>query len=701
MTANATPTTDPTTTPSTAATPPSPSLHALFDPSSVALIGASATAGKWGHAYAKQLLAGQDRRAVYLINARRQPALGQTTYGSVDELPDVPEVAVICVPAAEVLDVVDGCLQKGVRLLVCITAGFAEMGEDGAAVQSRLADKIKGVGARMVGPNCVGIHDSQAELHCTGFWDLPPGNIGMVSQSGGLMIELGVRFSDQRLGFSRAVSLGNQADLKAADFIELYADDPNTQSIICYIESFSGARRLFQAMEKAVAAGKRPIVLTPGSSVAAARSVRSHTAAMMSNDAIVDSVCADVGAILVNSVDDLLRALEAERAPTRMSGRRVAVLADGGGSAALGTSAITEAGFDMPELSAELQKRLSETLPTNSALSNPVDIVGALDIDIFLPAVEEIAASGEVDGLLIAGALNNAVADVDEDVERAVSNAITADAVKNKVGLAVSSWMPSEPAIEGFRSLNVPVTDFPAEAAKILRYGLIKPPRRAVPTEPRSAEGGRTEPLPYLESKRVLQRYGIAFPETTEVADKHHAIAAAESMGFPVVLKATGTFHKSDSGGVAVGLLDCLMVSDAFDRVRQANSTGPYCIEQQIPADNGVEILVGGNRDPNFGSVVMVGLGGTLTELLGDTVVAIGPVTADYAKEMLTHLRGYSLLTGYRGALPVDLDGLCRTIAAFSDFFSQSPDVAEAELNPVIVSPSGAFAVDARILTTA
>ncbi|WP_179875758.1 acetate--CoA ligase family protein [Sinorhizobium sp. BJ1] len=671
-------------------------LDGLFNPRSVALVGASSTPGKWGHEYARQLLAGAERRRIYLINLRGEVIFGQPSHTSLGALPEAPELAVICVPAANVSRIVQEALELGTRYFVCTAAGFGEIGDEGRRLEVELREKIRVAGARLVGPNCIGLYDAAAKLACTAFWTLTPGQVGIISQSGGLILELGLRLPPLGLGISRAVSVGNQADLSVAEFIEAFAVDPNTRVVVAYVEEFRGGRRLFQAIERARKMDKEVVLVVARACEAVGRSVASHTGSTVSSEDVLASICAELDVIRVRSVGDLLLALRGLKAPGRTKGKRVAVVADGGGPATLATDACITEGFEVPAFSPTLAAKLAELTLPNSAVGNPVDIVGALDLGIFEPVISAIASSSEVDAILLNGAFNNLAGGAAEAEATVAANFLNI-CKGSEVALAVASMMTDEPAMVKFAADRVPVFDFPVEAARSLALGRMRRPSRQLPkTESSTAYVGGTD---YLASRNALAVSGVEFTRAVDAADFEEAAAAASSIGYPVVLKALGSLHKSDAGAVVLGVPNEATLRAKIENLtKQLKPTG-FSVEEMVVERDGVELLIGGVRDPNFGATVVVGAGGTKTEIWRDRVIALAPVDEIIAKRMLTSLRIAPLFAGFRGSSPLDVPGVVRAVAAVSRFMSGHHNVIEAEINPLVVGPTRCVAVDARIVT--
>ena len=669
-------------------------LESLFNPRSVALIGASAIPGKWGYEYARQLLAADNRREVFLINQRGEVIQGKPSFTSVLEVPHALDLAVICVPAQYVLQAVDDALRVGTRFFVCVTAGFKESGEAGRRAESDLRERIRAAGARLVGPNCVGLYDAAAQLSCTAFWELPPGDIGIISQSGGVIVDLGARLPRDGLGVSRAVSVGNQADLSVAEFISAFALDPMTRVIAAYVEEFRDGRLLFESISFARSRDKEVVLVAPQAGEAVSRSVASHTGSMISNEDILSSICTDLDVVRVRGLGDLRLALRGLSAPCRARGRRVAVVADGGGSATLGTDAVVAEGLEVPAFSDDLVARLRKIAP-GSGLGNPIDLVGALDLAVFVPIVKEIAASGEVDAVLMNGSFNN-IAGASAEEEAQVAASIRRSCTDANIALSVATMLPEEPAMRAFEEARVPVFDFPDAAARALSLGRQRYPLRNL--APLQGEEAFAGPIDYLASRRALGEAGLRFSKAAYAGDSESAVRAAATIGYPVVLKALGSLHKSDSGAVVLGIPDEAALRNEIKRLENNIGAREFSVEEMIVEAVGIELLVGGIRDPAFGPTVVVAAGGTRTEILRDRAMALAPVDVETAYRMLRSLRIAPLFNGFRGSPPVDMDAIAADIVAVSHFVARHRQVVEAEINPLIVGPKRCVAVDARIV---
>lgn len=676
-------------------------LESLFNPASVAVIGASDDPAKWGYEYSRNVLATEQERQVFLVNQRGTPILGHDSYRSLTDLPVVPDVIVLCVPSAVVLPEIAKAADLGVRYAICITAGFSETGADGAALQDQLIKALQCGPTRLIGPNCIGVVDTHADFECNAFWKVPPGNIGLVSQSGSVLLDLSVRLVEERLGVSRAVSLGNQADLAIHDYFDALIEDPNTEIVVAYVEEFKDGRRLIENAKRVIASGKPVVLLVPHGAEAVQRAVRSHTGSMVSNDEIVDAACAAAGVIRVRSVDELFLTLRGLSCGLRSHGRRTAVVSDGGGFSVLGTGVASHGGLSVPAFSPALCDALRPLCSPGSNVANPIDYVGALNLDVVVPIADLIARSGEVDIVLMNGMFNNVTPDADDAAEAELGSALAARSATWPVPLVVSSPMTDEPALAAMVEANVPVfKSLDAAVRCIALVGSASDNQGALQPLPDAAAPLEAEP-DYDQARAILEQWGIPFAAATRVESRQAATTAARQIGYPVALKAIGLEHKSDLGGVLLNLTDEIELCAAFDDLNDRLKPLAFSVEQMVDTHLGVEILVGGMWDQSFGPLVVVGMGGVMTEVMQDTVLAPAPLDHAKALSMISSLKGHKALGAFRGRPEADVARLADVVVAFSSFIAAHPEISEAEINPVIAGPTSAIAVDARIALSA
>ncbi|MGW1608374.1 acetate--CoA ligase family protein [Streptomyces sp. NPDC002285] len=676
-------------------------LSALFDPVSVAVVGASDDPAKYGHAIAAQAIRANGRRPVHMVNRRGGTVLGRTVAPSLSAIGEPVDLAVVSVPAAGFEDAVDEALRCGARAIVAITAGFAETGDAGRVRQQAVAERVRAAGAVMVGPNCLGIADNTTDLFLASD-TFTPGGVALLSQSGNLALELQLRFRPHGLGFSRFVSLGNQADVTLVDLLADCARHEGTRAIAVYAEDFGDGRAFAEA---AADAGKPVVLLTAGRGDASARSAQSHTGALTTSADVVTAACRDAGVELVATPRELTVAVAALSGPRRASGRRVAVLTDGGGHGVVAADAVEAAGLSVPELHEPTRQELREALWEQSAVANPVDLAGMGEQDpgSYAETVAALLAAEEVDAVLMTGYFGGyaaaegglggggkALADGEEEAARLIAARHRATAKP----LVVQSMYPESPSCRTLAAAGIPVFAATEDAARALaatapveqRTGVTPLPRPAPPL----GESG------YMETRRALEEAGLAFPAAREIHDETELLAAAEEFSGPYVLKALHLLHKSDAGGVVLGLAGPDELLAAFREMHARLGASSYSVEAMADLTDGIELIVGVNRDPRFGPVAMVGLGGVLAEALHDVAFTLAPVSAERAVSLLRGLRTAALLDGVRGKPPVDVEAAAKAVEAITAFAAAHPEIAEIEVNPLLVRPDGALALDSR-----
>jgi acyl-CoA synthetase (NDP forming) len=676
-------------------------LRPLFDPRSVAVVGASNDPAKWGNRLAMGALRGEGRRSVYLVNRNGGEILERRAYASIADLPETPELVVVSVPADGFEDAVDASLEAGAKALVGITTGLGETGAEGRAREAAIVERVRAAGAVLLGPNCLGVFDAAAELDL-GWSELQGGSLALVSQSGNLALELALLAEDYGLGFSRFASLGNQADLEAGELVTSLVDHEPTRAIALYCEDFRDGRAFARAAEEAVGAGKPVLLLTVGASEVSAEAARSHTGALVSDATAVEAACRASGMQRVRSPRELIDLAQAELARNRPRGRRVVVVGDGGGHGIVASDVAMAEGLELPVLSAELQARIAPHLPEAAPTRNPVDFAGAGEqfLTIFEEVTRILLESGEVDAALLTGYFGGYSEFSDEfqaqETEVALGMARAADASGR--ALVVQSMYPSSPALVELRKTGVPVyRQIEAAAWALARLAdQAEQMPRGVPELPRPAAAPPVDD--YWSARELLASAGIAFPPAYRVANLAEARKAAAELGYPVVVKALGLLHKSDAGGVALGIEDELAFEEVLAEMATLSSKG-YSVERMAPVAEGTELIAGCLNDARFGPIALVGLGGIYAELLDDTAVALAPVNASEAEKLIRSLRGAPILAGARGRPSLDIPAAAEALAALSRLAAARPELAALELNPLLVLPQGALGLDARAVS--
>jgi acyl-CoA synthetase (NDP forming) len=648
-------------------------LAALFSPASVAVVGASHDPQKWGGRLARGALKGAHRRRVELVNRHGGEILGTTAYPALTDLPDAPELVVACVPSAFLRATVDEALGVGARAIVGISAGLD------AVEEQAVGERVRAGGAVLLGPNCLGVFDRDEELDLAPWVDFPPGEIGLIAQSGNVSLELALLAEREGLGFSRFASLGNQADLEAAELVEAFARHEATRLIALYIEDFRDGRAFAAAAQ---AAGKPVVLLAAGESEAGGRAARSHTGALVSGHAVVDAACRAAGIVRVSTPRELVDAAAALLRGKRLGGRRIAVIGDGGGHGVVAADVAARSGLDLPLLSGELSGKLAGELPATASTANPVDFAGGAEQDIasFERVARHIAGSSEVDALLVTGYFGG----YGTEDERLVATALAA----LELPVVVHTLYPESAAADALRAGGALVYDAIERAIASCAVRTPRETREIAPLE------DAIEPVAggYFPARALLASAGIPFVEARPAQTAAEALAAADELGFPVVLKDLSHEHKSDGGGVILDLASDTELGAAF------GAEGEWSVERMAPLADGVELIVGARRDPRFGPTVLVGIGGVHAEVLADVAVALAPVEPDEAEKLLRSLRSAALLSGVRGRPPVDVGAAARAASALSHLAARSPWIDEIEINPLLVTPYGALGLDARLV---
>ncbi|MBB3043137.1 acetate--CoA ligase family protein [Nocardioides soli] len=669
-------------------------LRSFRDPRSVAVVGASDDHAKWGYWIAQGALRGAHRRTVWLVNRGARQVQGHPAHPSVAALPETPELVVLCVPAAHVEAVVTESLDRGVRAFLAITAGVAD--DDG------LRERLAAAGARLVGPNSLGVFDAAADLQLA-WGHFTPGRIGIVSQSGQLGSEIATLAARAGLGVSRFVSVGNQYDVRAAELLEDLIDHDETRIVALYLESFAGGADLVRILRRLRAAGKHTLVLATGASEGSKRLAASHTGSMTSAIDVVDAACRAAGAVRVATPTELVELARFLSVAAIPAGPRVAVVSDSGGQGGVAADVASAVGLGTPVFSEELQGALGALLPAGASVANPIDLAGAGEADLMTYAAlcERLVESGEVDAVLLSGYLGcygeDSPALVDQELE--VVDRLARLAQDAHVPLVVHTMSAGSAAVSRMWEHGIPTYPAVESALRAVARAahLSAHPGRATDApEPRRLGTGPG----YWAARDLLQSIGVALPPGVRVSTVDEARAVAETLRGPYVLKAGWLAHKSEHGGVVLGLRTAAELADAFARMHGRLGDGEYVVEEQDRSPDVVELLVGARRDRDFGPLVTVGAGGTEAELWRDVRTELAPVDRATATAMVDALRSRALLAGWRGRPPVDVAALVEVIVAASEAVAADPAVAELEINPVRVSPAGALAVDALVVAT-
>ncbi|WP_427159383.1 bifunctional acetate--CoA ligase family protein/GNAT family N-acetyltransferase [Aliinostoc sp. HNIBRCY26] len=714
-------------------------LHAIFAPQSVAVIGASEKAGSVGRTILWNLISSPFGGTVFPVNPKRHSVLGIKAYPSIAEIPEQIDLAVIATPAPTVPSVIAECVDAGVKGAIIISAGFKEAGAEGIALEQEILTQARRGRIRIIGPNCLGVMSPQSGLNATFASAMArSGNVGFLSQSGALctaILDWSVR---ENVGFSAFVSIGSMLDVGWGDLIYYLGDDPQTKSIVIYMESIGDARSFISAARE-VALTKPIIVIKAGRTAAAAKAAASHTGALAGSDAVLDAAFRRCGVLRVNSISDLFDMAEVLAKQPRPQGPRLTILTNAGGPGVLATDALIETGGELAAISPEVIESLNKILPQHWSHNNPIDILGDADPQRYTQALEIAAKDPNSDGLLVI-LTPQAMTDPTQTAEQLKPYA----QIPGKPILA--SWMGGADVAEGEIMLNrqrIPTYPYPDTAARVFSYmwqssynlrGIYETPvlpaidagngipyRNLVENIISSArQAGRTILTEY-ESKQILAAYGIPIVATCVAATEDEAVRCAENLGYPVVVKlySQTITHKTDVGGVQLNLQDADAVRRAY-RTIEANvceKVANIVNSQQLPHFLGVtvqpmvkmdgyELIIGSSLDPQFGPVLLFGTGGQLVEVFQDRAIALPPLNTTLARRMMEHTKIYKALKGVRGRQSIDMDALEQLLVAFSHLVVEQRWIKEIDINPLLATPpsphnqgnGGLIALDARVV---
>ncbi|HZS30599.1 MAG TPA: GNAT family N-acetyltransferase [Gaiellaceae bacterium] len=682
------------------------SLEPFFQPGSVAVVGASSRRGNIGGELFRNVLAADFAGAAYPVNRNGDSVAGVRGYTSVAEIPGGAELVIVCLPGDKVLAAAEEALEAGTRALVVISAGFAETGSEGAARQEQLLALVRAHGARLVGPNCLGIASSPVRLNATfAPRAFPTGKIGFSSQSGALGLALLERAEATGLGITSFVSVGNKADVSSNDLLEWWEDDEATQMIVLYLESF-GNPRAFARIARRLARRKPVLALKGGTTRAGTRAASSHTAALAGSDAAVDALFRQAGVIRARTLDELIDVAELISAQPVPRGRRVALVTNAGGLGILAADACESAGLELPAPSEETRNALAEVMPAEGSSANPIDLLGGANAEGFTQALPLVLADPAFDAAIVL--FVPTVGTNEEEVGAAISRAAaTADGKP-----VLCAFLSAKGAPPGLRSAEpVPSYTYPEAAARALgraaeRGEWLRRPAGTMPDLERDLEAARVAIDEALgedgdgwldagRTRRLLEAYGVPVVQERVVMTPRAAVDAARELGFPVVLKtAAAGAHKTEQGGVILDLGDEDAVRAAAEQLG-----GPVLVQPFVRG--GAELLAGAVQDPVFGPLVAFGPGGVLAELIGEAQFRLAPLTDLDAEELVSSGKAGRLVAGFRGAPPADKTALVDLLLRLSLLAEELPEVAELDLNPVLALPDRCVAVDARIRVAA
>jgi acetyl coenzyme A synthetase (ADP forming)-like protein len=706
----------------TTVTAPRP-LDAIFAPRTIAVIGASRRPGSIGFALLHNLVSNQFDGIIFPVNPHARAIHSLRCYASVADIPDAIDLAVVMVPRDAVQGVVEQCLARGVRGLVVITAGFAETGPEGAAIEQRLRETVRAAGARMIGPNCMGVINTAAGVSLNATFAPTParaGGLGFVSQSGALGVAILNVMQDLDIGLTQFVSMGNKADVSGNDLLEHWEDDPATRVIAMYLESFGNPRR-FTEIAKRVARKKPILVVKSGRTAEGARAATSHTGAIAGADVTVSALLEQCGVLRADTIEELFDIARALARSPLPAGHRVGIVTNAGGPAIMATDACINLGLRMAQLQPATIGGLRGFLPVEASFGNPVDMIASASAESYGRTLSAVLDDPGVDLAMVINVTPLLANPID------VMHAIAA-AARERAKPTLAVMMATDEFYEEIKLRRdlPPVYRFPESAARALamlaRYAAWR--RRPLAEAPpafaaddgavaalldRAGEDGQLGPA---EAFQVLALYGIPVAAwrlvPAGVAREDVAVmAAAAEIGYPVVLKAVapGLVHKSEAQAVRVDLRSAAELAEAAAEMRRGVAAAGHRLSGflvQEMARGGHEVIFGVTTDPRFGPLLMFGLGGKYVEVFEDVRFGVLPLDAYEAGEMVRGIRGIKLLTGVRGEAGADLELLCEVLLRLAQLVTRHPRIAELDVNPFLAAPArqAAKAVDVRIRVT-
>ncbi|MBA2442522.1 MAG: acetate--CoA ligase family protein, partial [Rubrobacter sp.] len=697
-------------------------LDAIFKPETVAVVGASERVGSVGRTIMWNLVSNPFGGTVYPINPKRPNVLGIRTYSSIKDVPEQVDLAVIVTPAPGVPDVISECVEAGVPGAIVISAGFKEVGPEGAELERRVMEEARKGDMRIMGPNCLGVMNPTDGLNATFAGSMArPGSVGVLSQSGALLTAILDRSFQENIGFSAFVSVGSMMDVGWGDLIYYLGDDPKTKSIVLYMESIGDARSFLSAARE-VALTKPIIVIKAGRTEAAGKAAASHTGALTGSDEVLDAAFRRSGVLRVDSISELFDMAEVLGKQPRPKGPRLTVVTNAGGPGVLATDALIRGGGELAEISEGTMQELDGFLPAPWSHGNPIDVLGDADPDRYAQTLATAAKDPESDGLLVIL--------TPQDMTNPTGTAEKLEPYARSTGKPVlASWMGGPEVSAGQNILNragIPTFDYPDTAAEAFdnmwRYtynlrSIYETPERDVDGDDtldrqkaeeiisEARDSGRTI-LTEFESKELLSAYGIPTVETLVARDVGEAVERASRLGYPVVLKlhSETVTHKTDVGGVELGLSDAEAVREAYERMERsveekagAGNFGGVTVQPMIDL-KGYELILGSSLDPQFGPVLLFGSGGSLVEVYRDRSLALPPLNTTLARRMMEETRVSEALKGVRGQEPIDMGELEKLLVRFSQLVVEQPFVAELDINPLLASSERLLALDARVV---
>lgn len=697
------------------------SLTEFFNPNSVAVIGASTNPKKLGYAVLENLVAGGYAKVgkVFPVNPTAKEILGLQAYPNVQEIPDSIDLAVIVIPYKYVPEALRTCGEKGIPAVIVISAGFREAGKEGLERELELIDIANHYGLRLIGPNCLGVIDTFTPLNASFSAGTPPsGPMAFMSQSGALGTAVLDISLAGRLGLSKFVSLGNKADVDEIDLLKAWEDDPHTNVIMIYSEGMSSGQEFIKTARQVTA--KKPVVaIKSGVTQSGSRAVSSHTGSLAGSEQAYHAAFRQAGVLRAESMQSLFDIALALGYQPLLKGDQIAIITNAGGPGILATDALERSGLSLARFENETITALAKYLPDAASAANPVDVLGDARADRYKIALETVSADPNVDGLLVVltpqamteiEATAEAIGELSKITEKPIITSFMGEAkVEAGVDRLGTYRVPNYPFPERAALAYKAMSDYRAVLARpapeYIKFDVDQETTRQVFEQVRAQ---KRLSIGDSEARQILIAYGLQIPKSEIAATPDEAIEIANQIGYPVVLKIASPdiLHKTDVGGVKVGLNNAEQLRDAYELMTyraqrylpQARLWG--CLVQQMVPAGGQEVLVGMIRDPQFGPLVTFGLGGIYVETLKDVTFRIAPFSVQSAEKMLTEIRARAILDGVRGKPPVDKAAIVDALLRIGQLVQEFPEIVELDINPLMVYPKGqgAIAIDMRLV---
>lgn len=704
------------------------SLKNVFNPRSVAVIGASEVPGKASERRTRSLIEGGYRGDIYLINPKRAELFGRKAYPSITEIDGEVDLVMIVVAPRFLTSAVADSVKMGAKGIIIITAGLGESGEEGKKIEAEILDEAARTGAFVIGPNCSGMFSSSADINLLGVPQIEKGSISVLAQSGNVIDSLTHYARMRGVGFSKIISVGNAIGVNFHEYIDYLKDDPDTKVIMTYLEGIKDGNNLVRVVRET--AKKKPVIaLKVGRSSAGARAAASHTGSLAGDEVIVDAAFRQAGIVRVSNTDELFDMAEVFASCPLPEGNRVVILSEGGGDNSIAADNAEKYGMDVPVLSTETQEKIKPFLLEGMPASNPIDYGGTAEENphMITECVKVCMEDDQVDGIFITGffgGFKDIIAPHVAELEEKASKDMVDLVKKYKKPLFVHTSFARDPikSLDILKAAGVPVIESSERTAQclsaLMRFSINqkKISRMQIPTGAakerpsvkklfKKVREAERHNLLETESRDLLKEYHISLPEAELANNLDKAVEAGNRLGYPLAMKVVSPeiIHKSDAGGIKLGLNNQEDIKTAFNEI--ITNAEKVVKKEKIlgtlispMAKKGQECIIGMIRDAQFGPVIMFGLGGIFVEVLKDVSFRVAPLAAEDIDEMVEEIKGYKILTGIRGEKPKDIAAIKNILVRLSEIVIDNPEIKEIDLNPVIVHENGASIVDSRVI---